>query len=197
MKHINYKKKSMQVNFAKSLGVLFLILSSGAQAVEGSLQLHKTDQEGSYGYSLAVGDSFSKQSPYNWQVSYNRVQDVSVNWNQSDIDFSLDTVDIALSYRHSFQSYDKFVKSLFVEFQAGVGVAITENKFEWPELEEEKYFSEKGDVNPFISISLHKKFTKNTSMQLGVKYYPSYSEFDSITSLYIGVNYRFGRQIGY
>jgi hypothetical protein len=84
-----------------------------------------------------------------------------------------------------------------LEFQLGAGVALTENKFEWPELGEEKYFSEQGDVNPFLSLSLHKKLTKNTSMQIGIKHYPSYSEFDDITSLYFGINYRFGRQIGY
>jgi hypothetical protein len=189
--------KKIAINMIKPLSLSLFLLSTGAQALESSLQLHKTDQEGSYGYTLAVGDSFSKQSPFNWQVSYNRVQDVSINWNNSDIDFSLDTIDLALSYRYRPKSYDKFINSLFIEFQAGAGVALTENKFEWPELQQEKYFSEQGDVNPFVSVALYKEFTKNTSMQLGVKYYPSYSEFDAITSLFIGINYRFGRQVGY
>ena len=197
MKFIYNKKKIIQVNVIKSLYVSLFLISTAAQALEGGGELHKTDHEGGYGYSFSVGDSFSNQSPFNWQVSYNRVQNVAINWNKSDIDFSLDTLDLGLSYRYSFQSYDKFVKSLFVEFKAGLGIAITENKFEWPELNENKYFSEQGDVNPFLAASLHKKLTKNTSMQIGVKYYPNYSEFDSLATLYIGINYRFGRQVGY
>lgn len=177
--------------------VFFALITLPSQAVEGLIQAHKVDQDKSYGYTLALGGNFFSERSINWQVAYNRLEDVNITWNNDDIDFSLDTVELAVSYRYYPSSYDKFIRSFSVEFQAGAGIALTETKFDWPDLEEEKFFSEQGDVNPFLSVLLHKELSKSTSMHLGIKHYTHYSEFDDISSVFIGFTYRFGRQKGY
>jgi len=185
------------IRVAQILSAFLVLINFQIQAVETSLQVHKVDQDKSYGYTLAVGGNFFDQEAINWQVAYNRLGDVNITWNNDEIDFSLDTVELALSYRYRPSSYDKFIRSLSVEFQLGAGIALTETKFEWPELEEEKFFSEQGDINPFLSVLLHKEISKNTSIHIGIKSYPSYSEFDDLSSVFIGFNYKFGRQVGY
>ena len=166
-------------------------------AIEPSIQIHKADQSGAYGVSLGLSDNFFNQKEFNWAISYNRLEDINVTWNNDDINFSLDTVDLMLSYRYYPKSYNVFLKSLIFEFQAGVGVALTENKFIWPALEEEKFFSEQGDVNTALGFLIHKNFTKQVSMHIGVKHYPDYSELGDISSVFLGFSYRFGRQAGY
>jgi len=183
--------------FVTFISVFFVFMSLNSQAIETSFQLHKADQSGAYGVSLGLGDNFFKQKEFNWSVTYNRLEDINVTWNEDDIAFSLDTVDLMLSYRYYPKSYNKFLKSLIFEFQAGVGVALTENKFLWPELEEEKFFSEQGDVNGVVAFVVHKKFTKEMSMNIGVKRYPGYSDFGDISSIYLGFSYQFGSQDGY
>jgi hypothetical protein len=178
------------------VAMLFL-MHQNSYAIEPIIQIHKADQSGAYGLSLGVSDNFFNQQEFNWSISYNRLQDINVNWNDEDIDFSLDTVDLMLSYRFYPKSYYKFVKTLSFEFQAGVGVAITENKFLWPELNEEKIFSEQGDVNGVVAFLVHKKFTKEVSMHLGVKHYSDYSEFGDISSVFLGFSYHFGKKTGY
>ena len=192
-KMMNYKK----IRTAQVLCAFLVLINFQSQAIETSIQAHKVDQDKSYGYTLALGGKFFDQKSINWQVAYNRLEDVKITWNDDEIDFSLDTVELALSYRYSPSSYDKFMRSLSVEFQLGAGIALTDAKFEWPELEQEKYFSEQGDVNPFLSVLVHKEISKSTSLHIGIKHYPSYSEFDDISSVFIGFNYRFGRQVGY
>ncbi len=195
---MSIKKKSDElIKIAKVLCAFFVLANFQSQAVETSIQAHKVDQDKSYGYTLAVGGNLFDQQAINWQVAYNRLEDVKITWDNVDIAFSLDTVELALSYRYYPSSYNKFIRSINVEFQLGAGIALTETKFEWPELQEEKFFSEQGDVNPFLSVLLHKELSKNTSIHLGVKHYPSYSEFDDISSVFIGFNYLFGRQVGY
>jgi hypothetical protein len=166
-------------------------------AMETSIQLHKADQSGAYGVSVGIGDNFFNQQEFNWAVSYNRLEDINITWNDDDINFALDTVDLMLSYRYYPKSYNHFVKSLIVEFQVGVGVTLTENKFLWPELDEVKVFSEQGDVNGVLGFTVHKKLTKQVSMQIGVKHYPDYSEFGDVSSVFMGVTYQFGRQPAY
>ncbi len=199
------KKNSLVTNLFIStktlttlIGALLLIVAFNSSAIETSIQVHKADQSGAYGVSLGIGDNFFKQREFNWAVSYNRIEDVNITWNDDDINFSLDTVDLMLSYRYYPKSYNSFVKSLIVEFQLGAGIALTENKFTWPELEnEEKYFSEQGDVNPVLAFIVHRKLTKQTSMHIGVKHYSDYSQFGDVSSVFIGINYNFGRQQGY
>lgn len=182
---------------ATLMSALLLLVTLQSAALETSLQLHKADQSGAYGLSFGIGDDFFNHKEFNWAISYNRLEDINITWNDDDINFSLDTVDFMLSYRYYPKSYNTFIKSLIFEFQAGVGVALTENKFLWPALEEEKFYSEQGDVNGVLAFLVHKKLTKEVSMQLGVKHYPDYSEFGDISSLYLGFSYQFGRQSGY
>lgn len=182
--------------FVKLVTTGFLVMHLNSYAIEPSIQIHKADQS-AYGVSIGLGDNFFKQKEYNWAISYNRIEDVNINWNGDDIDFSLDTVDLMLSYRYYPKTYDRFLKSLIFEFQAGLGVTLTENKFLWPALEEEKFFSEQGDVNAVLAFLVHKNFTKEVSMHIGIKSYPSYAEFGDVSSIFLGFSYQFGSQDGY
>lgn len=181
----------------KVCALLLAMVNMQGHAVETSVQLHKVDQDGSYGYSFAIGDDFFNKPEFNWQIAYSRVEDANIQWNDDDIDFSLDTIDLALSYRYFPKSYNKFINSLSFEFQVGAGIVLTENKFTWPDLQEEKFFSEQGDINPFIAVAIHKELSRKTSMHIGLKHYPSYSEFDDVSSIFIGFTYNFGGKSGY
>lgn len=183
--------------FVKLITSTLFMMHLSTYAIEPSIQIHKADQAGSYGVSLGIGDNFFNQQAVNWAISYNRLQDIKVTWNDDEIDFSVDTLDLMLSYRYYPKSYNRFIKSLIFEFQAGVGVALTENKFLWPTLEQEKFYSEQGDVNGVLSMLVHKNLTKEVSMHIGVKHYPDYSEFGDISSLFVGFSYRFGHKAGY
>jgi len=184
------------IKIAQTICAFLVLANFQSHAVETSIQAHKVDHDKSYGYTLALGGDLFNQRAINWQVAYNRLEDVKITWNNDDIDFSLDTVELALSYRYYPSSYDKFIRSLSVEFQVGAGIALTETKFDWPELQEEKYFSEQGDVNPFLSVLVHKEISKSTSIHLGIKHYTSYSEFDDISSVFVGFTYRFSQKRG-
>jgi hypothetical protein len=182
---------------AKLITAIFFMVHINTYAIETSIQLHKADQSGAYGVSLGIGNNFFNQREFNWAVSYNRLEDVNITWNDDDINFALDTIDLMLSYRYYPRSYNNFVKSLIVEFQVGAGVALTENKFIWPALAEEKLFSEQGDINGVLAFMVHKKFTKQVSMHIGLKRYPDYSEFGDVSSVFLGFSYQFGQQLGY
>lgn len=194
-------------NIAKVLSVFIVMLASNSHALESSVQLHKVDQDKSYGYSLSIGDEFFNQKAFNWQVSYNRFEKVAISdldetsvvWDKAGFDFTLQTVDLSLGYRYYPKSYNKFISSLMLEFQLGASINLSENKLiPDPDLKlDDVYFAEQGDINPVMSISLQKSFTKNSAMHIGVKHYPSYSDFGSISTVFIGFNYRFGRQVGY
>jgi hypothetical protein len=183
------------------------MLASKSHALESSVQLHKVDQDKSYGYSLSIGDEFFNQKAFNWQVSYNRFEKVKISdldetskvWDKAGFDFTLQTIDLSLGYRYYPKSYDKFISSLMLEFQLGASINLSENKL-IPNRAlklDDVYFAEQGDINPVMSISLQKSFTKNSAMHVGFKHYPSYSDFGSISTVFIGFNYRFGRQVGY
>jgi len=191
---VNKRKIKILIN---TIFGLLLAIQFNSYAMDTVVQIHKGDQSGSSGFTLGFTNNITQQGSLNWGVSYNRLKDVVITWNDEDIDFSLDTVDLTLSYRYSPKSYNKLAKSLIFEFQAGVGIAVTENKFTWPDLNEEKTFSEQGDANGFISLLLHKKLSKQMSVHFGVKHYLDYSEFGGISSAFIGFNYRFGKQVSY
>ncbi|KGJ89855.1 hypothetical protein [Colwellia psychrerythraea] len=192
---------------AQMLALVMIMVFGNAHALESSVQLHKVDQDKSFGYSLSIGDEFFNQKAFNWQVSYNRLENVAISdldetsdaWDKAGFDFAIQTIDLSLGYRYYPKSYDKFISSLMVEFQLGAAVNISEHKLVFrPDFDRDDiYFAEQGDINPVISISLQKSFTKNSAMHIGVKHYPSYSDFGSISTLFIGFNYRFGRQVGY
>ena len=192
------KNIPLMIKISARIIVMVLFMAHiNSYAIETSMQLHKVDQSGAYGFSFGIGDNFFNQQEFNWAVSYNRIEDINITWNDDDINFTLDTVDLMLSYHYYPKSYNPFVKSLIVEFQAGVGVALTENKFVWPTLNEEKYFSEQGDVNAVVGFLVHKKLNKKVSMHIGLKHYLDYSEFGDISSVFLGISYQFGKQLGY
>jgi len=183
------------------------VLVNKSHALESSAQLHLVDQDESFGYSLSIGDEFFNQKAFNWQLSYNQLEHVAIVdldetseiWDKADFDFTLQTVDLTLGYRYYPRSYDKFIKSLMFEFQLGASVNLSEHKFIFTQSidSDDVYFANQGDINPVISLSLQKSFTKNSALQIGLKHYPNFSDFGSISTEFIGFNYRFGSQIGY
>jgi hypothetical protein len=186
-------------NFFAVSGILIAanIFSFNARALEISGDFHKGSESKSQGYSFALTDTFTKGGNIYWSVAYSSLDNVKVEWNNDEQFFKIATVDALVSYRHKVQSYNSFFKNITIEYQVGASVALTENKFTWPEtpgLEEEiKYFSEESDINPIIGVGAYYKLNRNTSINVGVKYQPSFSEFGAITSAYVGVSYRFGR----
>ncbi len=206
MSSIEFPKITKNV-FVKLASIILFMVSINSYAVEPFFQVHKADQSEVYGASIGISDSFFNQREFNWAISYNYLGNVSINnleeyspvWDESDNSFPLNTVDLMLSYRYYPKTYNSFIKTLIFEFQAGVGIALTENKFVFrPEIDtDDVYFSEQGDVNVALGFLVHKKLTKQVSMQIGVKHYPDYSEFGDISSVYIGFSYRFGREGGY
>ncbi|MFT5760724.1 MAG: hypothetical protein ACI9LM_005511 [Alteromonadaceae bacterium] len=190
---------------AKFIAMVLFLVPINSYAIETSMQLHKADQSGAYGLSLGIGDNFFNQREFNWAVTYNHFENIVVNdlkdqslvWDKSDNSFPLDTIDLMLSYRYYPSSYNTFIKSLIVEFQAGAGINLTENKFIFNNNPTEVVFSEQGDINGVFAFMVHKKFTKQVAMHIGLKHYPDYSEFGDISSVFLGFTYTFGRQMGY
>ncbi len=117
-----------------------VVISINAQAIESSIQLHKVDQDKSFGYSLSIGDEFFNQKAFNWQVSYNRLENVAIadldktsdTWDKAGFDFSIQTLELSLGYRYYPRSYDKFISSLMFEFQAGAAVNLSEHTLQYP-----------------------------------------------------------------
>ncbi|GHE91049.1 hypothetical protein [Thalassotalea profundi] len=167
-----------------------------ANATDFSFNLHQGDQSEIKGFSFYVADNFTRKSNFYWQLGYSSYKDLSVAWNNDELFFDINNVEGIVSYRHKIKSYNKFINSLTVEYQVGAAVVMTENKFTWPELQEAKFFSEKGDVNPLIGMALHYSFSRNTSLVFGVRYQPEVSEFGDMSSIYIGVDHKFN-QVGY
>lgn len=187
------------LNLRKILSFLILSLtfSLSAHAIETDFSFHQGNESDTQGISFSIADRFSKASNFYWAVGYSYLDDVKVEWNNSDLFFKVDTVDAIVSYRYKPKSYDQFMKQITLEYQLGATIALTENKFIWPELNEEKYFSESNDINPLLGFNIHYAMSKQTAIKVGFKYQPSFSEFDDITSVYIGFSYKFGKQVGY
>ena len=188
----------LRKNFAVG-GILIAtnLFTFSAHALEVSGDFHKGSESKTQGYSFALADTFAKGGNIYWTVAYSGLDKVKVEWNNDELFFKIDTVDLLVSYRHKVQSYNSFFKNLTLEYQVGASVALTENKFTWPEtlgLEKEiKYFSEDNDINAIVGVGAYYKLNRNTSVKFGVKYQPSFSEFGAITSAYVGISYRFGR----
>jgi hypothetical protein len=49
-----------------------------------------------------------------------------------------------------------------------------------------KSFSKSGDINGFLAISAHYKVSSNLSAIMGIKHFPEMSEFDSLSSVFLG-----------
>lgn len=186
---------------------LCILLSANAFALESSIQLHKVGQEKSYGYSLSLADEFLNQKAFIWQFTYNRFENVNVNdldkisgiWDEAGYDFSIQTLDVGVGYRYYPRTYDKLLNSIMLEVQVGASVNLAEHKLVFrPDFDRDDiYFAKQGDINPVFSIAIQKSFDRKSAMHIGLKHYPSFSEFGSFSSLYIGFNYRFGSQVYY
>ncbi|MFT6897182.1 MAG: hypothetical protein ACJA13_001588 [Paraglaciecola sp.] len=183
-------KRQIRAAWLTVLSSVFMTLP--AQSVELAASFHQGDQSQSKGYSLAVTDNFARRSPFYWTVAYNKLDKVFIDWNDSSLSFPLESIETSLSYRHKLSSRNPAMRRVSIEYQAGVSTVLTENKFVWSELNEEKYFSEKGDVNGFVAITAHYQFASNTSVHLGLKHLPNVSEFGAISSVFLGLSYRFG-----
>jgi hypothetical protein len=195
-------KKAHHTILVCVLSLLFVQFKS--LAIETNIELHKTFDSGGYGYTLGITDNFFKQKAFNWRIAYNHLENVKGDWLDNEgksyqYDFPLDTVDLMLTYRYFPRTYNKFLNKLTYEFQAGAAISVTENKFLVDEnnIYFEKILSEAGDVNAVVAFSVYYKMSKQTSLYLGAKIYPDYSDFGAISSVFIGFNYHFGRQLGY
>ncbi|MBL4630212.1 MAG: hypothetical protein JKY14_03320 [Paraglaciecola sp.] len=174
------------------LTVLSLIVFSlPAQALEIGVNGHQATEYETQGYSIFISDNFSRRSPFYWSLGFSRYDEVYVEWNDQTLKFPLNNVEVALSYQPKTSSRSPKMRRFSMEYQVGAALALTENKFTWPELGAEQFFSEKFDVNGFLAISAHYKFSSNTSASLGVKHFPKMSEFGSISSVFLGFKFNF------
>ncbi len=168
-----------------------------AHALDANVSVHQGDESDTKGASFTFSDRVSKSSNFYWNVGYSYLDDVKVEWNNRELFFKVDTVDLIVSYRHRPKTNSPTMRKFSFEYQVGASMALTENKFIWPELDEEKYFSEKNDIKPMMGFNVHYSTSKNTAFNVGFKYQPSFSEFDDITSVYLGFTYKFGHRSGY
>tara|TARA_R110000737_G_scaffold86588_1_gene119298 strand:+ start:187 stop:801 length:615 start_codon:yes stop_codon:yes gene_type:complete len=192
------KNRVLSVKFYEvAMGGLLALSCTSAMALDTSFSLHKGDESKTKGISVGVANNFTKGSNWYWSVAYNTLDDVQVKWNNDELYFKTDTIDALISYRQPLKSYNEFFKKITIEYQIGASVALTENKFFWQDLNEEKYFSEQGDINAVLAVAAHYNFNKKTALTLGVKYQPNFSEFGDVSSVFIGINYKFGKVVGY
>jgi hypothetical protein len=176
-----------------------LFFSSVTHAVESFAQLNKGDQPGSSGYSFGLSDEITDSRNYRWGMAYTNLDELEATWNNKDVYFSTKTLDAYLAYRYFPNTYNSLLRKFSFEFQVGASVALTENKFTFEEnnLDTEITFSEKGDVNGLVSFSTLFNLSKQSKVELGYKYYPSFSEFGGVGVVFLGINYQFGRKNGY
>jgi hypothetical protein len=190
-------KLSRKMSIAILAGIASTALSSNVLAIEANIAMHQGSDSNTQGFSLLVSDNVSKSSNFYWGLGYSNLDDVKVEWNNAALFFKVDTLDAIVSYRYQPKTYNQFMRRLTVDYQIGTTYTLTENKFIWPALNEERYFSEKGDVNVLMGLAVHYNTSKNSALNIGFKYQPSFSELDDITSVYLGFTYKFGKQIGY
>lgn len=176
--------------FAVFLTVLSLFVTSlPVHALEIGASGHQGTEYETQGYSIFIADNFSRKSPFYWRVGVSRYDELFVEWNNSNLKFPINNAEISLSYRHQFTSRNPIMRRFSMEYQLGAAASLTDNKFTWAELNEEKYFSESGDINGFLAISTHYKISSNISAIMGVKHYPEMSEFGSISSVFLGFKF--------
>lgn len=192
-------KNKVCITLTSALSLLTLIPSTQALEVGGAL--HKGSNLGLTALSLHVTDSIKKGSPIHWSAAYNYINGINVDWNNKDRNFNTSTVDTTLIYRHKVKSYSKFFQKISIDYQAGLSLNLTDNKFKWPEVNGqvayEEQFSKKNDINAVIAVTGHYKFDHAKSMHVGIKHLPSFSDFRSISTVYVGFTYRFVNAFGY
>jgi hypothetical protein len=176
--------------FAVFLTVLSLVVFTlPAQALEFGGSAHQGTEYETQGYSIFMANNFSRKSHFYWSLGVSRYDEVFVEWNNSNLKFPINSAEASLSYRHQFTSRSPTMSRFSMEYQLGVAASLTDNKFTWTELNEEKYFSETGDTNGFLAISAHYKVSSNVSAIIGVKHFPKMSEFGSMSSVFLGVKF--------
>lgn len=168
-----------------------LVVTLPAKSLEIDVIGYQLTESKSQGYSISLANNFSRRSPFYWGLGLSRYNDLSIEWNNSELEFPLDSVEASLSYRHKFASRSPSMRNLSMEFKVGAAASLTDNKFTWEELDEEKYFSETGDINGFLAISAQYKMSSNASAVIGVKHFPEMSEFGGISSVFLGVKFNF------
>lgn len=186
----------------KKIAVLLTLLASSSlsvnlYALEVGAAIHKGGESKTTGFNLSISDNFSRKHSLYWTLAYNNLNDIKVSWNERDLYFSVDSLEALVSYQHKLKTYNSFLKNITFEYQAGLSFALTENKFIWDELDQERLFSEKGDVNAVLSFATLYNINKNSVVKLGIKHQPNFSEFGGVSSIFLGYTYKFGRQVGY
>ena len=196
---LNQGEKCRMSSISAILLFVFLSITSASKvyAAEWGAQFMQGSDSGSNGYGLTLSDKFSHRSPFSWTLGYSKLNDVVIEWNNSELQFPIETVDGYISYRFTPHSYNPEATGLSYDVFAGASLTISENKSTFDSPVYEKYFSETNDINLLLGGAVRYTFNRNTSMQFGLKYYPSFSEFDSVSAVYLGVNYRFGRNLFY
>jgi hypothetical protein len=176
--------------FAVFLTVLsLLVVSLPSQALEIGASAHQGTEYETQGYSIFIANNFSRRSPFYWSLGLSRYDEVLVEWNKSNLKFPINSAEASLSYRHQFTARNPTMRRFTMEYQLGVAASLTDNKFTWAELNEEKYFSETGDINGFLAISAHYQVSSNVSAIMGVKHFPKMSEFGSMSSVFLGFKF--------
>ncbi|PKG93257.1 hypothetical protein [Paraglaciecola sp. MB-3u-78] len=176
--------------FAVFLTVLsLLVVSLPSQALEVGGSAHQGTESETQGYTIFIADNFSRRSPFYWSLGLSRYDEVFVEWNNSNLKFPINSAEASLSYRHQFTARNPTMRRFTLEYQLGVAASLTDNKFTWAELNEEKYFSETGDINGFLAISAHYQVSSNVSAIMGVRYFPNMSEFGSMSSVFLGFKF--------
>ncbi|WP_158966429.1 hypothetical protein [Paraglaciecola sp. L3A3] len=166
-----------------------LTVSLPTQALELGVNAQQGTEYETQGFSIVVSDNFSRRSPFYWNLGFSRYDEIFVEWNNSDLRFPINSAEVSFSYRPPPSSRNPTMRRISMEYQLGVAASLTDNKFTWTELNEEKYFSETGDLNGFVAISANYKISPKMSANLGLKHYPKLSEFGSFSSVFLGIKF--------
>jgi hypothetical protein len=165
------------------------VFSLPAQAIEIGGSGHIGTENETQGYSLFIANKFSRKSHFHWSLGVSRLEKVSVEWNSDILELPINVAEASLSYRYQFSSRSPVARRFSMEYQLGMAVSLTENKFFWTDPIEEKFFSQSGDVNGFLAVSAHYKMSSNVSAIIGVKHFPELSEFGDISSVFLGFKF--------
>lgn len=184
----------------KKIAALSLLIFSISQlnAAEVAIQLHSGTEDNAIGHSLVYSDTFSTNRSYRWGVAYSYLNQLKATWNGQEKFFDNNNIDVYAAYRLFPKSYNSFWRPFTFEAQLGASISLTENKFIFEDFpDQEIIFSETGDINVMVNLLTQYQLTKQTKIQLGLKHYPSFSNFDSQSSIYLGISYQFGKKYGY
>lgn len=176
----------------------FALFTAEVRASEVSVQLHSGTEENGVGYSFSFSNNISTNKNWRWGIGYSNLDELKAKWNGQETSFDNSNADIFIAYRHFPRSYNQFLRPFNFEVQAGTSFSLTENKFTFDQFpDQEVVFSEKGDVNFYVSFAAQYQVSKEAQLQLGYKFYPEYSEFDDQGSIFFGISYQFGRKLNY